>query len=404
MPEQDEADVSAGPIGAVSHMSLGTQVGSALSHQSDQFQSPSQSTGDKSALCLRVYQTKSTVEAYNQIRTELQLAQDPISGGEELAPLSDDDIAVFEQVVLKVGLENVPHLQFKKLTNAGVQGVVCVLQGVKIQLVTPEDDDSDTSEMDTSHASLPPDRSEEDPLALDHGDLEREKGELSERSSSPDTMDQDDILGRDTYLDGGLASDTGAAPERINGFQSKEMDTTAQPSGAESYSDRPMGSQDARDSDWGEGENETAKRHRLYPKLRPYMIPVPSGIDNGWYQAEDLMDTREVALPAHRVGRPNVDGSILGDRVSPLPPKRSGRQYYHNGRELRRQISYSRAEKDEKGKNPHITEQERLARAERQDTACKSDAYWKDQLAQYHYLPTPEHSPVNFSYRVRMTT
>ncbi len=75
-------------------------------------------------------------------------------------------MAVFDQVVLKVGLENVPHLQFKRLTNAGVQGVVRSLRGVKIQLVTPEDDDSDTSEMDTSHASLPLECPEADPLAL----------------------------------------------------------------------------------------------------------------------------------------------------------------------------------------------------------------------------------------------
>ena len=153
-------------------------------------------------------------------------------------------------------------------------------------------------------------------------------------------MDQDDVLGCDTYLDRGSASATGAAPERINDFQSEDMETMAQPSGAESYSDRPMESQDARyarsspDSDWGKGENETAKRCRLYPKVRPYVIPTPSGIDNGCYQEEDLMDPREVTLPAHRVGRPNVDGSIGGDQVHPLPPKRSGRQYYHNGREL----------------------------------------------------------------------
>ncbi len=86
-------------------------------------------------------------------------------------------------------------------------------------------------------------------------------------------MDQDDVLGRDTYLDRGSASDTGIAPERINDFQYEEMDTTAQPSGAESYSDQPMQSQDelyprgSPDSDWGEGENETAKRHQLYPKV-----------------------------------------------------------------------------------------------------------------------------------------
>ncbi len=122
----------------------------------------------------------------------------------------------------------------------GVQGVVHVLWRVKIQLVAPEDDDSDMSEMDISNASIPPDHSEADPLAVDHGGPEQEEGEISEQSSSPD-----DVLGCDTYLDGGLASDTGTAPERIDGFQSEEMDTTAQPLGAESYSDRPMGSQDA---------------------------------------------------------------------------------------------------------------------------------------------------------------
>ncbi len=115
-----------------------------------------------------------------------------------------------------------------------------MLWRVKIQLVAPEDDDSDMSEMDISNASIPPDHSEADPLAVDHGGPEQEEGEISEQSSSPD-----DVLGCDTYLDGGLASDTGTAPERIDGFQSEEMDTTAQPLGAESYSDRPMGSQDA---------------------------------------------------------------------------------------------------------------------------------------------------------------
>ena len=64
--EQDVAGASEGPVGALSCMSLGPQVGSALSHQGDQFPSPSRSTGDESALCLKVDQTKSTVEAYNR--------------------------------------------------------------------------------------------------------------------------------------------------------------------------------------------------------------------------------------------------------------------------------------------------------------------------------------------------
>ncbi len=110
-----------------------------------------------------------------------------------------------------------------------------------------------------------------DPLALNHRNPDREEGKLSEHSSSPDAMDQDDVLGHDAYLDRGLASFC-AAPERISGFQSEKIDTTAQPSEVESYSDRPMGSQDARydrslpDSDWDKRENDTSRHRRLYPK------------------------------------------------------------------------------------------------------------------------------------------
>ncbi len=72
-------------------------------------------------------------------------------------------------------------------------------------------------------------------------------------------MDQDDVLGHDAYLDGSSASDAGVAPGRTNEFQSEDMDTTAQPSGAESCSDLPMESQDVRfarggpDPNCGEG-------------------------------------------------------------------------------------------------------------------------------------------------------
>ena len=116
------------------------------------------------------------------------------------------------------------------------------------------------------------------------------------------------------------------------------------------------------------------------------------------------MDPREVASPARRVGRPNVDGSIGGDQGNPLPPNRTSRQYSYYGRELRRQITYPWADKDKKGKYPHITEEERLEHAESQDTDLQSDDYWKEQLARHHYFPTPEDSPVNFSYRVGSAT
>ena len=112
------------------------------------------------------------------------------------------------------------------------------------------------------------------------------------------------------------------------------------------------------------------------------------------------MDPGEVASPACRMGRPNVDGSIGGHQGNALPSNSTGRQYSYSGRRLHRQVTYPYADKDEKSKYPHITEEERLARATRQDTALQSDGYWKDQLAGSHYFPTPVDSPVNFSYRV----
>ena len=57
--------------------------------------------------------------------------------------------------------------------------------------------------------------------------------------------------------------------------QSEDVDITAEHSEPEGYSGRPMESQDARhhrdnpDPTWGEGENETANRRRLYLKVQP---------------------------------------------------------------------------------------------------------------------------------------
>ena len=154
-------------------------------------------------------------------------------------------------------------------------------------------------------------------------------------------MDQDDVLEHDSYLDGGSASDAGLAFGQRVDSQSEDMDITAQPSEAESYSGRPMESQDARhhrdnpDPTWGEGENETAKRRRLYPKVWPYTVPAPQRVDNRWYQGEDMMDPNEVAPPARRVGQPNVDESIGGDQRHALTPNRPTRQHSYYDRELR---------------------------------------------------------------------
>ncbi len=165
-------------------------------------------------------------------------------------------------------------------------GLIRALQGTVIHLIQSEDNESDTSSMETMDSSQPQDQPELDPLPLTQGGPELEEGEWSGHSSSPEDMDQDEVLGHDTHLDWGSTSDAGLAFGQRADSQSKDMDITAQPSEAESFSGRPMESQDAwhhRDNPgptWGEGENEAAKRRRLYPKVRPYTIPAPQGVDN----------------------------------------------------------------------------------------------------------------------------
>ncbi len=88
-----------------------------------------------------------------------------------------------------------------------------------------------------------------------------------------------------------------------------------------------MTSQDAQyarsgpDSDWGNRKSEASKGRCMYPEILPYLIPTADHVHNRWYREEDLMDPRSVASPAHRVGRPNTDGSIGIDKGHPLPPK-----------------------------------------------------------------------------------
>ncbi len=79
-------------------------------------------------------------------------------------------MAPFEQLLLTVGLENVPYLQPKQLLNGGVCGLVHALKGVKIQLVETGDDDCATSNMDVSHASLLLEHSATAPFDLNRRD------------------------------------------------------------------------------------------------------------------------------------------------------------------------------------------------------------------------------------------
>ncbi len=285
--DQDVDNVSKSPLTALARMTLGTQTGSDLPRQRDPPQPPSREVGEDAGRHLTLDPARPLAELMGQMRAHLSPTRGFASSGFGVPPLSGDDLVMLEGLVGKVGWTDLPLVQPKQVECSGVRVLIHALKGTVIRLVQSEDDESDTSDMDASDASLTQDHSELDPLNLTQGGPEREERECSNQSSSPEAMDQDDVLGRDTYPDGGLASDPGMASRRMTDFQSEDMDTTAQRSGAESCSGRPMGSQDARhsrdnpDPTWGEGENETAKCRRLYPKIRPYAVPTPVRIDSG---------------------------------------------------------------------------------------------------------------------------
>ncbi len=299
-------------------------------------------------------------------------------------------------------------MQPQQVDPPGMQCLVRALQGTVIRLVEPGDDGSATSIAETIDTHLPLNRSVQDPLGLNQGGPELEEGEW--RPSLHEAMDQDDVLEHNASLDEDSAYEAGMAYGQTTDSQSEAMDVVGAGSELEGFSDRPMDAQDARhDRDrheptWDEGESETAKRRRKYPKVRPYTVPVRQEINNGWYQWEDLLDPSEVAPPARRVGLPNVDGSIGGDTRYALPPPRESRSNFYYNRELHRQVTYDRGTKSDKGHYPHITEEERVARAQRQNTALQRDAFWENELRASHYLPTIGDSPVNYRYRVKSTT
>ena len=267
--DPDVDNVSESPLMALSRMTLGTQTGRNLPRQRDPPQPPSREVGEDPRRHLTLDPAKPLAELVGRMRSHLSPTRGFVSGGFGVPPLSGDDLVVLEGYIDKVGWTDLPLVQPKQVQCPGV--LIQALLGTVIYLVQSEDNESDTSEMDALDSSLPQDRSELDLLNLAQGGPEREEGECSNQSSSPEAMDQDNVLGRDTYLDGGLASDPGMASGRMTDFQSEDMDTTAQPLGAESYSERPMESQDARhscgnpDPTWGKGENETAKTLRYGP-------------------------------------------------------------------------------------------------------------------------------------------
>ncbi len=322
-----------------------------------------------------------------------------------MAPLSDEDVVVFGQWVVKVGLENLPQVQPKQVACTGVGALVQALKGAQVCLVHSEDYDSDTRVIDTSRDSLPWGCYSSDSLNLEAGyPSDLEDGEVMDRSRPSEPMDQSDTLGHGLQPTGDVASNASVALVGMSHFQSEDMDTTAQPSEAESHSDIPTTGQYARsrqvgppDSAWGEGESETSRRHRQYSKIPLYLVFSGEMIENWWFEGEDIMNPREVATPVHRVGKPNIDGSIGGDKGYPLPHGRPDREYFHGDRELIRRITYPHSKRDHLC-SP-ITEQECLKSAAPQDKKCAGVEYWEEVPANSKYLPTPEDSPVNFSYR-----
>ncbi len=406
--ELDEDIVSEKLQPALIHTTLGTQTRSTLPSQEDSFQPLAREVMENPERILTLDPAMPLATLVGRIRAHLSPVRGYASGGERVPALDGDDLVALEGYIERVGWEDLPLLQPQQVDRTGVRCLIKALQGTVIRMVQAKDNASDTSDAGTTGQSQPWDRSEQDPLGLTQEGSEWEEGEC--QPSSPEAMDQDDVLGHDAHLEEGSTSEDGMAFGQTTDSQSEAMDVTGLYSEPEGFSCQPMEAQDARysrddpESTWGEGESEMAKRHRKYPKVRPYVVPVYQEIDNGWYQREDIMDPNDVASPARRVGLPNVDGSIGGDAKYALPPPRQSRRNFYYGRELRRRVIYDRPAKNDKGHYPRITEEERVECTKQQNAALQSDEYWKGEMAACHYFPTSKDSPVNFSYRVGQST
>ncbi len=73
-----------------------------------------------------------------------------------------------------------------------------------------------------------------------------EDGEIVDSSHPSEPMDQADTLGHGVHSTEGATSNASAVLGGMSDFQSEDMDTTAQPSEAESHSDLPTMSHDTR--------------------------------------------------------------------------------------------------------------------------------------------------------------
>ncbi len=269
--ELDEDIVSEKPQTALVRTTLGTPTGSQLPSQEDSFQPPAREVMENPERILTLDPAMPLATLVGRIRAHLSPVRGYASGGERIPALDGNDLVALERYIERVGWEDLPFLQPQQLGRAGVRCLIKALQGTVIRMVQSEDNDFDTSDAGTTGQSQLWDRSEQDPLGLTQGGSEREEGEL--RPSSPEAMDQDDVLGHDTHLEEGSTSEAGMAFGQTTDSQSEAMDVTGLYSEPEGFSGQPMETQDARysrdntESTWGEGESETAKRRRKYPKV-----------------------------------------------------------------------------------------------------------------------------------------
>ncbi len=219
-PEFVTANTSGGQTQALSCMSLGTQVDSDLSHAESSSLALQQGTDDNPGPCLEIKPAKPVAEIVSQMRVQLQLAQSHTLSRARVAPLSDEDVVMFGQWIDKVGLENLPQVQPKQVACTGERALVQAIKGAQVRLVHSEDFDSDTSDMDTSHDSLPRGCYSSDPLNLEAADPSHlEDGEIIDHSHPSEPIDQSDTLGHGVQLTGDVASNASAALGRMSDFQ-----------------------------------------------------------------------------------------------------------------------------------------------------------------------------------------
>ncbi len=267
--ELDEDIVSEETRAALVHTTLGTQMGSQLPSQEDPFQPPTREVLENPERILILDPTMPVATLVGRIRAHLSPVRGYATSGERVPVLDGDDLVALEGYIERVGWEKLSTLQPQQVDRTGVRCLVKALKGTVVQVV--QSNASDTSNAGTTGQSQLLSRSEQEPLGLNQGGSEPEEGEI--RPSSPEAMDQDDVLGHDTHLDEGSTSEAGMAFGQTTDSQSEAMDATGLYSEPEGFSGQPMDTQDARcsrddpQSTWGDGESEMAKRRRKYPKV-----------------------------------------------------------------------------------------------------------------------------------------